>query len=83
MRVIPALIGSEPARPPAGTVLYQGTLQSCSAQTNPRLFPLEVLNPCRGCPEQTQPIPSGITAGGRAPAAPASTSSRRTWQQQS
>lgn len=82
MRVILALISLEPARPLAGTVLYQSTLQSCSAQTKPRLFPLEVLNPCRGCPEQTQPAPSGIRAGGWAPAAPAN-SNRSTWQQQS
>lgn len=82
MRVIPALIGLEPARPLTGTVLYQCTLQSCSAQTKPHLFPLEVLNPHQGCPEQTQPTPSGIRAGGRAPAAPAN-SNRSTWQQQS
>lgn len=74
MRVIPALISLEPGRPLTGMVLYQGMLQSCSAQTKPCLFPLEVLNPCPGCPEQTQPIPSRIRAGGRAPAAPANTS---------
>lgn len=62
MRVIPALIGLEPAGPLAGTVLYQCTLQSCSAQTKPRLFPLQVLNPCRRCPERF-PAGSGLVAG--------------------